>query len=421
MDFDDTPEEAAFRAEVRAWLDANAARLGVGETRASLAEERGKSGMVKRSQAWQAKKADAGWACITWPKQYGGRAASAIQSVIWNQEEARYQTPPNIFGIGQGMLGPTIMVHGTEEQKQRYLGPMLRGEEIWCQLFSEPGAGSDLAGLRTMAVRDGDDWIINGQKIWTSGAHYSKWGMIVTRTDPNATKHAGITYFIIDMQSPGIEIRPIRQMNGATGFSEVFFADVRVPDRNRIGAVNEGWRGAITTLMNERAAIGAGDVGGPQLDDLFLLARQVQWNGRAALEDPSVRQRLASFYIRSKGLQYTRYRTLTALSRGQTPGPESSIGKLVGAPLRQEMASFAIDLQGSAGSLMSGGIDAGEWQLLYLSSPGLRIAGGTDEILRNIIAERVLGLPPEVRVDKDLPFKDIPTAPGGAGRSATGG
>ncbi len=411
MDFKDTPEEAAFRAEACAWLDANAERLQPGERAVGLAEGRAEPGVIARAQAWQAKKADAGWACITWPKAYGGRGATRIQNVIWNQEESRYRTPPNLFGIGQGMLGPTIMVHGSDEQKQRYLKPMLRGEEIWCQLFSEPSAGSDLAGLRTSAVRDGDDWVINGQKIWTTGATYCKWGMIVTRTDPTATKHKGITYFIVDMKSPGIEIRPIKQINGVSGFNEVFFTDVRVPDRNRVGAVNDGWRGALTTLMNERAAIGGGVMGGPGLEDLVRLARQTDWNGRPAFEDREVRQRLARLYIRLKGLQYTGYRTQTALSRGATPGPEGSIGKLVGAPLRQEMASFAIDLQGPAGALIdrAAAAEEGAWQQAYLSSPGLRIAGGTDEILRNIIAERILGLPADARADKDIPFKDIPT------------
>ncbi len=413
MDFNDTPEEAAFRAEVRAWLDANAQRLGAGERAPGLAEGRGSPGAVQRAQGWQAKKADAGWACITWPKEYGGRGATAIQSVIWNQEEGRYKGPVNIFGIGQGMLGPTIMAHGTDEQKQRYLRPMLRGEEIWCQLFSEPSAGSDLAGLRTSAVRDGDDWIINGQKIWTTGAHYCKWGMIVTRSDPAAEKHRGITYFIVDMQSPGIDIRPIRQINGVSGFNEVFFTDVRVPDRNRVGAVNEGWRGAITTLMNERASIGGGAAGGPDFGDLIGLAKRTKCDGHPAFEDRGVRQRLAHFYSRLKGLQYTGYRTQTALSRGAIPGPESSIGKLVGAPLRQEMASFAIDLQGAAGAMIdkASAPDEGAWQQAYLSAPGIRIAGGTDEIMRNIIAERVLHLPPEIRADKNLPFKDIPTGP----------
>jgi acyl-CoA dehydrogenase len=260
MDFEDTPEEAAFRAEARAWLDANAELMDPNQTAQGMLENEGGGG-VKRAQEWQAKKADADWACITWPKEYGGRGATSIQSVIWNQEEGRYQTAPNIFGIGQGMLGPTIMTHGTQEQKDRYIQPMLRGEEIWCQLFSEPAAGSDLAGLRTSAVKDGDEWVVNGQKIWTTGAQFCKWGMIVTRTDTSAVKHAGITYFIVDMESPGVEIRPIKQIAGASGFNEVFFSDCRIPDKNRVGAVNDGWRGAITTLMNERSSIGAGGGG----------------------------------------------------------------------------------------------------------------------------------------------------------------
>jgi acyl-CoA dehydrogenase len=408
MDFDDTPEEAAFRAQARAWLDANAELRSPGETTSPLDEVERGSG-VAASQAWQARKADAGWACITWPREYGGRAASAIQSVIWNQEEARYRTPPNIFAIGQGMLGPTIMAHGTPEQKSQYLPAMLRGSEIWCQMFSEPAAGSDLAGLRTTAVRDGDDWIVNGQKIWTTGAHFSRWGMVLTRTDLTAAKHAGITYFIVDMKAPGIQIRPIRQMNGGTGFNEVFLSNVRIPDRNRVGAINDGWRGAITTLMNERATIG-GAGGGSGFPELWNLVKRVSWAGKPALEDSSVRQRLADFYVKSKGLQYTGYRTLTAISRGTTPGPESSIGKLVGAALRQEMASFAIDLQGELGASSDRLTpDEGAWQQAWLTLPGLRLAGGTDEILRNIIAERILRLPAEPRVDKDLPFSAIPS------------
>ena len=246
MDFDDTPEEASFREKARAWLDAHAERLGPDESRGDL---RGEPEAVREAQAWQARKADAGWACITWPVEYGGRGATPIQNVIWNQEESRYKVPPNLFTIGQGMLGPTLMAHGTEAQKQRHLRPMLRGEEIWSQLFSEPDAGSDLAGLRTRAVRDGDEWVVNGQKIWTSGAHYSRYGMTLTRTDPAVRKHAGITYFILDMRSPGIEIRPIRQINGRSNFNEVFLADVRIPHENVVGAVNDGWRGALTTLM----------------------------------------------------------------------------------------------------------------------------------------------------------------------------
>ena len=406
MDFDDTPEEAAFRREARTWLGANAERLAERAPReiSVRAPE-----AVQAAQRWQAKKADAGWACITWPKEYGGRGGTPVEDVIWSQEEAWYDTPPNIFAIGIGMLGPTLMAHGTPQQKERYLPKMLRGEEIWSQLFSEPGAGSDLAGLRTAAVRSGDDWLISGQKIWTSGAHYSRFGMVLTRTDPGVQKHRGITYFIVDLTGPGVEIRPIKQMNGGSAFSEVFFSEVRVPDANRVGEVNGGWRAALTTLMNERAAIGGGGPG-PGFAELAALAKETHFGTRTAFEDPSIRDALARFYIRQKGLEYTGYRTLTALSRGQTPGPEASLGKLVGAPLRQEMASFACDLLGAAGAIQDpqSGVAHGAWQELYLRAPGGRIAGGSDEIMRNIIAERVLGLPPEVRVDKDVPFNDLP-------------
>ncbi len=406
MDFSDTPEEAAFRAEARAWLEANAEPLTAGEAPASMLE---RSSAVAAAQAWQAKKQEAGWACLGWPVEYGGRGATAIQNVIWNQEQSKFRVPPYLFGIGIGMGGPTIMTHGTDAQKARYLPKMARGEEIWCQLFSEPGAGSDLAGLRTSAVRDGDEWIINGQKIWTSGAHYSKWGILVTRSDPTVAKHAGLTYFVVDMKSPGIEIRPIKQISGASGFNQVFFTDVRIPDNQRIGEVGDGWRVAITTLMNERA--GVGGAGGVGFSDLMHLARKIEIDGQPAIEESWVRQRLADFYITGKGIQYTGYRTLTALSRGQTPGPENSIGKLVSSPMRQQMASFAVELMGEAGGSMGIeelGVDD-DWQLSYLSSPGGRIAGGSDEIMRNIIAERVLRLPPEIRVDKEIPFQDIPS------------
>ena len=409
MDFNDTPEEAEFRAEARSWLDSKAERLPDGERALTVQDVRNDPDAMRKAQAWQAIKADGNWACITWPKEYGGRDATGIQKVIWGQEESRYRVPPNMFSIGQGMLGPTLMAHGTSEQKKRHLEPMLRGDEIWCQLFSEPSAGSDLAGLRTAARKDGDDWLIDGQKIWTSGAQYSDWGMIVTRTDPSAAKHAGITYFIVDMKSAGIEIRPIVQMNGYSGFNEVFFSGVRVPDSNRVGAVNDGWRGAITTLMNERAAIGGG-AAGPGFDQLLELARRV-----GSGDDTSVRQLLADFYVKQKGLQYTSYRTLTAISRGQTPGPQSSLGKLVGAALRQRMAGFAVELMGEAGAIDDAdfSLQAAGWQDSFLSAPGARLAGGTDEILRNIIAERVLGLPAETRRDKGIAFQDIPTGPAG--------
>jgi alkylation response protein AidB-like acyl-CoA dehydrogenase len=412
MDFNDTPEEATFGSEVRSWLEANAELKTPDDTGSDVLAERTSPEIVKHAQSWQKKKADAGWACLTWPKEYGGRDASSIQSVIWGQEESKFKTAAPIFGIGLGMCGPTILTHGTEEQKQRWIPKMITGEEIWCQLFSEPAAGSDLAGLRSTAVKDGDDWIVNGQKIWTTGAHFCDWGILVVRSDPHAAKHAGLTYFVVDMHSPGIEIRPITQINGGTGFNEVFFTDVRIPDANRLSEVGNGWAVAITTLMNERSSIGSGSTGGG-VSDLLALAEKLEIDGSPAIEDSGVREQIADFYTRSKGLQYTGLRSLSALSQGKTPGPEASMGKLVGAFLAQEVAAFGMELAGSAAGTHDAEFTpaAAEWQDRYLGIPGLRIAGGTDEVLRNIIAERVLGLPPEARADKGIPFKDIPTGP----------
>lgn len=411
MDFNDTPEEAVFRAEARRWLEANAVLRGADDPPASaIGTEREGKAEIAEAKAWQAKKADAGWACLTWPKEYGGRDATPIQNVIWNQEQSRFRTPPNVFGIGIGMAGPTIMAHGTPAQKERWIPKLLRGEEIWCQLFSEPDAGSDLAGLRSTAVRDGDEWVVNGQKIWTTGAHFSDWGILVVRTDPNVSKHAGLSYFVVDMHSPGIDARPIKQINGGSGFNEVFFNDARIPDANRLSEVGNGWAVAITTLMNERASIG-GDFAGDSLPDLLRLARSVEIDGGAAIDDAGVRQRIADFTVRSRGLRYTGYRTLTALSRGKPPGPEASMSKLVGGALLQEMGTFAMELQGAMGAVAEEGVvpQEGAWQERFLLAPGMRIAGGTDEVLRNIISERVLGLPPEQRPDKEVAYRDIPT------------
>jgi acyl-CoA dehydrogenase len=408
MNFDDTPQEAEFRAKARAFLDKHLKRLSP-DAAAGDEFEKETQDDIARAKQWQATKFDNGWAVLTWPKEYGGQGLGRLENVIFSQEEAKYHVPPNIYGIGHGMLGPTIMAHGTQAQKDRFIKEMARGQVVWCQLFSEPAAGSDLAGLRTTAVRDGNDWIINGQKIWSTGAHFSDWGMIVTRHDPNLPKHDGLTYFIIDMHSPGVEVRPIKQINGGSGFNEVFFSNVRVPDSQRLGGVGEGWKVSITTLMNERVSIGAGQ-GAGRVRDLFRLARKVKRNGKPAIQDSAVRQKLADYFVQSKGLQYTGYRTLSALSAGKTPGPEGSIGKAVGAPLSQQMASFASELQGAAGGLLDAGTapDA-SWMEGYLASPGIRIAGGTDEVMRNIIAERVLGLPAEWRADKGIPFRDVPT------------
>ena len=332
-----------------------------------------------------------------------------MQQIIYNQEEANYDVPQGVFIIGLGMCIPTMMVYAPQEQLQRYIPPALRGDEIWCQLFSEPSGGSDVAGLRTRAERDGDEWVINGQKIWTSGAHYSNFGLLIVRTDPNVPKHEGITAFFLDMKTNGVDIRPIHQMSGASHFNEVFFTDVRVPDSQRIGGVGQGWKVAITTLMNERLAVG--EIRRPDVDDLLDLCRTVELGGRPAIADRAVRERIAEWYARSQGLNYTRLRTMTALSRGDTPGPENSIAKVVNASKLQEIASFGMDLLGMAGIVMDTELAPMHalFQHALLSSPGSRIAGGSDEIMRNIIAERVLGLPGDIRVDKDKPFNKLPT------------
>jgi alkylation response protein AidB-like acyl-CoA dehydrogenase len=415
MDFTDTPSEAQFRAEARAWLERTAERRAYpGENwKARYGEADG----LTRAKDFQAKKAAAGFAAITWANEYGGRGGTPIQQVIYNQEEARFLVPRGYFEIGLGMCIPTLHAYATEAQKQRYTPKALSGEEIWCQLFSEPAAGSDLAGLRTRSLRDGSDWVINGQKIWTSGAHFADWGIIVTRSDPKAPKHKGLTFFFLDMHSPGIEVRRIKQVSGASNFNEVYFTDVRVPDAQRLGAVGQGWGVSITTLMNERLAVG--DVAGPDFDEVFALARAVELPEGPAIRNAAVRERLADWYVRQQGLRFTRFRTMTALSRGETPGPEASIAKVVSASKLQEIASFAMDLQDMGGALLDPGLSPmrAAFQEALLAAPGARIAGGTDEILRNIIAERVLGLPADVRVDKELPFDELPTGNAAGGRA----
>jgi alkylation response protein AidB-like acyl-CoA dehydrogenase len=411
MNFDDTPQEAAFRSEVRGWLSSNAPKELESELKeASLGRIKLRSGdVLEVSKAWQKKKAEGGWACLQWPKEYGGRGSTPIERVIWQQEEGVYGKLGAPFLIGQGMIGPVLMTYANEEVKQRYLKPLAAGKEIWCQLFSEPSAGSDVAGLRARAEKKGDDWIVNGQKIWTSGAHYSDYGLLILRTDPNVPKHQGLTMFFLDMKSPGVEVRPIKQASGASEFNEVYFTDVRIPDKQRLGAVGEGWQVALTTLMNERYAIGSGVSTG--FPEIFAYCNSLMTDDGPAIEDRAVRSKLATWAVRTSGLKYTTYRTISALSRGERPGPENSIGKLVAGSMLQEIATYAMELQGAAGVLVEGDQAevAGQFQKMVLSSPSARIAGGTDEVMRNIIAERVLGLPGDIRVDKDVPFNKIPT------------
>ena len=400
MDFTDTPEEARFREEAATWLAGNAPNDDAFRALTPL----------EQAKQWQKQKYDAGWACIGWAPEFGGRGASPIEEVIWRQEESQYDLPANFFLIGQGMIAPTLMAWARDEDKARYLPPLASGEEVWCQLFSEPAGGSDLAALRTRAERDGDEWVINGQKIWTSGAHFSDYGVIVVRTDPTVPKHKGLSYFYVDMKAPGVEIKPIKQLTGDSDFNEVYFNDVRVSDQQRLGEVGQGWQVSLTTLMNERAAIGGG-FGQMDVALAMTVAQKVEIDGRPALEDASVRARLANWYVQESGLKYTGYRSLTALSRGALPGPENSIGKLVGAPKMQAMSSYLMDLLEASGAITDESLatEAGIIQRAYMGAPGLRIAGGTDEIMANIIAERVLGLPQEPRLDKGIPFNEVPT------------
>ncbi|MEQ1890266.1 MAG: acyl-CoA dehydrogenase family protein [Alphaproteobacteria bacterium] len=399
MDFEDTPEEAAYRAQVRGWLEKNAHSIPPG-TRVGVTE----------SKAWQKVKAAAGYAAITWPKEYGGMGGTSMQNVIYGQEESQYNLPGNVFLIGVGMAMPMLMVHGSPEQKQRYIQPALYGDEVWCQLFSEPGAGSDLAGVRSRAEKDGDDWVVNGHKIWTSGGHYSDLAILVVRTDPNVAKHKGLTFFVVDMQTPGIRVERIKQISGQSHFNEVYLENVRIPDTNRIGAIGDGWKVALTVLMNERSAVGNifMNVG---VDELIRLARDVELGDGPAIANAAVRERIADWHVQTQGLKYIRLRSLTALSKGITPGPESSVTKAVSAPRRQDLAAFAMELMDMGGIIHDRQIvpyrAAFEDDWLY--APGIRIAGGTDEILKNIIAERVLKLPGDVRVDTDRPFSDLPT------------
>ena len=409
MDFNDSPEEAAYRAKVRTWLEANAP---FGAKGAALGDE--DDSQLDAAKAWQAKKAAADYAQIRWPREWGGGGGSTIESVIFNQEEARLGIQlGGPFAIGLGMCLPTVMATADGETKQRFVGPAVRGEEIWCQLFSEPAAGSDVAAVRTRAVRDGEDWIINGQKIWTSGAHYADYGIILVRTDPNVPKHKGLTMFWLDMKSPGIVCKPIHQMSGSRGFNEVFLTDVRVGDSQRLGALNDGWNVSIVTLMNERASVGdgGGRAGGNTLSLLKLAQDILDDGGQPLSQDRAMREKLAEWYVEAEGLRMTGLRSLTALSKGQLPGPEQSISKLVDASAAQDMAATALELQDQFGMIRDASVAAAQaaFQDLLMSAPGRRIAGGTDEILRNIIAERVLGLPGDIRIDKAAAFKDLPS------------
>jgi acyl-CoA dehydrogenase len=412
MDFKDSPEDATWREEVLTWLEANAERRPEGdETVPNILgeEDDNEDAYVQASKDWQKKLYEAGYAAITWPKAFGGRDASPMQSFILSQEMSKFDVPAGVYTIGLGMIGPTIMSHGTEDQKQRFLPKMLEGSEIWCQLWSEPNAGSDVASLETRAERDSasGDWILNGQKVWTTGAQFCDWGLIIARSDPDAPKHRGITCFIVDMKDPGVEVRPLRQINGASGFNEVFFTDVKVPDDQRVGDVNDGWRVALTTLMNERFAIGVGGSSGGSLTPLFRLAKKTPHNGGSAFDEGQIRQDLAKAYIDGRLLALTGYRSLTKIAKGGIPGPEGSAMKLVGTRLASQLGDLSTKILGLSGLLLGDDApDAGVWANMWLAAPGIHIAGGTDEVMKNIIGERVLGLPKEPQVDKDISFRE---------------
>ena len=406
MDFNDTSQEAEFRAKCRAWLEANA-ELKTKKTNSAKNMNIGNKSLLDAAAEWQKKKYDAGWAMIHWPKEFGGIGATPIERIIWAQEESKFNVPKGVYEIGLGMAGPVMMEYATDEQKERYLPPMAEGKEIWCQLFSEPSAGSDVAGLRSKAVQDGENWIVNGQKVWTSGAHFSDFGILVVRHDAGLEKHKGLTFFFVDMKSPGIEVKPIKQLTGGSSFNEVYFNDVVIPDSQRLGEIGDGWKVAITTLMNERLAVG--DADGVDANEAFELAKKHDKDGEQLIDNNAVRESIADWYCEASGLKNTKLRTMSALSRGDTPGPEASITKIVSANKLQAIGNFGMDSSDMSGMLMDEKSDFIKFQMAWMGAAGLRIAGGTDEILKNIIAERVLGLPQEARADKGLAFKDIPS------------
>jgi acyl-CoA dehydrogenase len=390
MSFEEPENLAAIRAEARAWLD---------ENWPAFTAEHPDPGRYdpERARTWQKRLASGGWGAPAWPAEYGGRGFGPLEATVWGQERARAGATIPFNVVGFGMAGPTIISHASPEQKQRYLPPLLGGEEIWCQLFSEPGAGSDLASLTTRAVRDGDDWIVTGQKVWSSSAHDADWGLLLARHDFDVPKHKGLVYLLADMRSPGIEVRPLKQMDGGAHFNEVFLSDVRVPHANRLGEPGDGWRIAITTLMHERMSIGSATGGYVfPFERLTKIARDRSPNGVDAL----TRDDLARVFTQKRILELLNARILAKIGRGQIPDAEGSIVKLVLANLVTDMASVGMRLLGSDGSVMG---ETGV-QGAFLGGPAFHIGGGTDEIQKNLIGERVLGLPKDPSPDKNVPF-----------------
>jgi alkylation response protein AidB-like acyl-CoA dehydrogenase len=400
-----TISEADFRARAGAFLDANAERRveetfewGRGSDQVGLLEEKSadqEADEISAAKKWKAAEFDAGFGWITGPEEYGGRALPASYERAYREIVADYSIPAqSMFGIGLGMVAPTILAHAIPEVKDRYLTPMYRGDVVACQLFSEPVAGSDLAGIQTKAVRDGDEWLLTGQKVWTSGAHYSDIGEIITRTSPDKPKHKGLTMFVVDMSAEGVDVRPLRQMTGGASFNEVFFEDVRVPDSHRLGDVDEGWTVALTTLMNERAAIGGGGAG---LGNVSFSRFREMARHYGLADDPITRQRLADIYVHQQVARFTNLRAMAKIRAGQLPGPEMSIAKLALTANMQAIAQVLGEILGPRLTADTGEWGAYAWSEFVLGIPGLRIAGGTDEVMRNIVGERVLGLPKEPR------------------------
>ncbi|MGH8070079.1 MAG: acyl-CoA dehydrogenase [Candidatus Entotheonellia bacterium] len=395
MDLTLTPAEEKFRDECQVWLDVYVPREWHD---AAFRESLTPAEEVAFLKSWQHTLYDGGWVGLAWPQEYGGRGATLMEQVIFNQAMARAKAPPLINVLGIIVAGPTMMVHGTEEQKRRYLPKILNAEEIWCQGFSEPNSGSDLASLVTRGSLDGDEFVVNGQKIWNSYGHIAQQCLLLVRTDPNVPKHKGISALIVDMQSPGVTVKPLRQITGDAEFNEVFFDNVRVSRANLVGAVNDGWNVAITILMFERlnTALLLEIQTRIALDELIDTARRTLHNGRPATEDPLMRQKLAQIYTDVEILRLTTYRSITRLQRGQRPGPEGSIDKLFWSETAQRLFEVAMEILGPQGQLVKGSkwaVDSGHWSYHFLRSRADTIAGGTSEILRNIIGERVLGLP----------------------------
>ena len=394
MDFTLTPDQQAFRERVRSWLEANvpAEWTSLGSTEVPRADA---YELIRR---WQRRLFEGGFIGLTWPRQYGGQGLTFVEEMILHEELALQKAPPILNILGVGMAGPTIIAYGTEEQKQRYPAKILSCEEIWCQGYSEPNAGSDLAALQTRAVKDGDHWVVNGQKVWTSLAHVADWMMLLARTDPDAPRHKGLTYFLLDMHAQGVTVKPLKQLTGDAEFNEVFFDNVRVPERQVLGEVGNGWAVGLTTLMYERLALGFGLQVRLRiaLESLVEMGRRVEKTGRAVTRDPLLRQKLAQLWIDTEALKYTGARAITKLLRGELPGPEASAGKMGWVETHQRLQELAMEIEGPYSQLMRGSdraIDGGVWQYGFLRSRANSIEGGTTEIQKNIIGERVLGLP----------------------------